>query len=79
MIHDTSFLSRRTHLALQLIRFYDLNFYHTINNRSQDIMHDVYEGAMHYALKLFFKHLIEYQICTEEELEKKFQHLNAQD
>lgn len=34
-------------------------------------MHDVYEGAMPYALKLFFKHLIEYQICTEEELETK--------
>lgn len=36
----------------------DLNFYHTIDNRSQDIMHDIYEGAMPLVLKLFFNHLI---------------------
>lgn len=51
----------------------DLKFYHTINNRSQDIMHDVYEGAMPYALKLFFNHLIGHQICTEEELARKIE------
>lgn len=49
----------------------ELKFYHTISNRSQDIMHDVYEGGMPYALKLFFNHLIEYQICTEDELASK--------
>lgn len=54
----------------------DLSFYHTINNRSQDIMHDVYEGAMPFALKLFFNHLIDHQICTEEELEIKIQTFN---
>lgn len=54
----------------------DLNFYHTINNRSQDIMHDVYEGAMPFALKSFFNHLIEHKICTREEFEIKIQTFN---
>lgn len=42
----------------------DLNFFHTIDNRSQDIMHDIFEGAMPLALNIFCKHLIEHDIIT---------------
>lgn len=49
----------------------DLQFYHTIHNRSQDTMHDVYEGAMPFILHIFFQHLIENKIITEEEIEER--------
>lgn len=49
----------------------DLNFYHTIDNRSQDIMHDMFEGAMPFILSIFFNRLIENGIITEKELEAK--------
>lgn len=49
----------------------DLNFFHTIDNRSQDLMHDVYEGAMPFIVALFFKHMIEHGIITADEIEEK--------
>lgn len=49
----------------------DLNFYHIIDNRSQDIMHDIYEGAMPFILHLFFERLIEHKIITAKEIEEK--------
>lgn len=49
----------------------DLSFYHTIDNRSQDIMHDIYEGAMPFVLRIFLKRLIEKDIITEKQLEEK--------
>lgn len=49
----------------------DLNFYHIIDNRSQDIMHDIYEGAMPFILHKFFERLIEHKIITAKEIEEK--------
>lgn len=49
----------------------DLNFYHTIDNRSQDIMHDLYEGAIPFILTCFFGHLIDENIINEQEIEQK--------
>lgn len=49
----------------------ELGFYNTIKNRSQDIMHDLYEGVMQLVLKMFFAHLIEHDIITEKEIEQK--------
>lgn len=54
----------------------DLNFYHTIKNRSQDIMHDVYEGAMPLILRAFFQHLIEHRITTEMDIKEKINSYN---
>lgn len=54
----------------------DLNFYHTIDNRSQDIMHDIYEGAMPFVLRSLFQYLIQHQIVTEVELEQKISSFN---
>lgn len=54
----------------------DLEFYHTIDNRSQDIMHDLYEGAMPIILKLLFKHLIENAVITEKEVEERIRSFN---
>lgn len=49
----------------------DLNFFHTIENRSQDIMHDVYEGAMPFILNLFLKYLVKHEIITTKGIEDK--------
>lgn len=49
----------------------DLNFFHTIKNRSQDLMHDVYEGAMPFILSKFFAHMIEHGIITGNDIEEK--------
>lgn len=56
--------------------FNDLNFFHTIENRTQDIMHDVYEGAMPSILSLFFEYLIERDIVTEDEIQLKISSFN---
>lgn len=40
----------------------DLNYYHTIDNRSQDVMHDIYEGAMPLVLHSFFSVLTKNKI-----------------
>lgn len=49
----------------------ELNFFHTIDNRSQDIMHDMYEGVMPFVLRAFFQHLISHGIITMNEIEEK--------
>lgn len=49
----------------------DLNYFHSINNRSQDIMHDVYEGAMPFTLHNFFDYLCSHEIITKDEIAKK--------
>lgn len=54
----------------------DLNFFHTIENRTQDMMHDVYEGAMPANLSLFFKRLIMCGVITEDEIELKISTFN---
>lgn len=54
----------------------DLNFYHTVENRSQDVMHDVYEGAMPFVVKHFFKYLINHKIITETGIETKIKSFN---
>lgn len=54
----------------------DLNFYHTIDNRSQDIMHDIHEGAMPFVLRSLFQYLIQHKIITEVELEQKISSFN---
>lgn len=51
----------------------DLNFFHTVENRSQDLMHDVYEGAMPFILRHFFAHMIEHGIITGRDIEEKIQ------
>lgn len=51
----------------------DLNFYHTIDNRSQDMMHDIYEGAMPFVLRLFFNRLIDRKITTQVEIQLKIE------
>lgn len=49
----------------------ELNFFHTIDNRSQDIMDDMYEGVMPFVLRAFFQHLIFHKIITVNEIEEK--------
>lgn len=49
----------------------DLNFFKTIENRSQDVMHDVYEGAIPFLLGKFFRYLITHGISTETEIVEK--------
>lgn len=49
----------------------DLDFYHTIENRSQDIMHDIYEGAMPFILKHFFESVINEGIIDEMEIQRR--------
>lgn len=49
----------------------DLKYFHTIDNRSQDVMHDIYEGAMPFILRQFFAHLINLEILGEKVIEEK--------
>lgn len=54
----------------------ELKFFHTIDNRSQDIMHDMYEGVMPFVLNQFFQHLIFHKIITENEIGGKIKSFN---
>lgn len=54
----------------------DLNYFHVIENRSQDVMHDVYEGAMPLILEIFFKHLINNEIIDEVTISNKINSFN---
>lgn len=54
----------------------NLNHFHTIENRSQDIMHDIHEGAMPFVLRKIFKYLKTHEIITEEELELRISAFN---
>lgn len=49
----------------------DLHYYHSIDNRSQDIMHDVYEGAMPFVLKNLFARLVSRGLVTKEKISEK--------
>lgn len=49
----------------------ELKYYHTISNRSQDIMHDIFEGAMPLTLKSLFSHFVENKIITKDDIAKR--------
>lgn len=46
----------------------ELKYYHTISNRSQDIMHDMYEGAMPLTLNSLFSHFLKNNIITKNDI-----------
>lgn len=49
----------------------DLNHFHSINNRSQDIMHDIDEGAIPFILGHLFDYLSTEKIITLDEIKSK--------
>lgn len=49
----------------------DLNYFHSIVNRSQDMMHDIYEGAMSFTLAHLFKYFSDNKIIISEDIAKK--------
>lgn len=50
-----------------------LKYFHIIKNVAADIMHDLNEGAIPYAMKLLFEWCIEHKIISENILKKKMQ------
>lgn len=54
----------------------DLNYFHTINNRSQDRMHDIDEGAMPFVLGHLFDYLSSEDIITLNEIKEKVKSFN---
>lgn len=46
----------------------DLKYFSTIDNRSQDLMHDIYEGIMPYTLTNLFKYFVTHEILTRAEI-----------
>lgn len=49
----------------------NLNYFHSIENRSQDIMHDIYEGAMSFTLYYLFIYLSSRDIITVKDIANK--------
>lgn len=48
----------------------ELKYFHTLQNKSVDIMHDLNEGAIPFLLKLVFSYCISQKIFNEDLLEK---------
>lgn len=51
----------------------ELIYWHMLINRSVDIMHDLNEGIIPFAIKQFFLHLIKFKMLTEEQISKMVQ------
>lgn len=49
----------------------DLKYFHSIENRSQDVMHDMYEGAMPFILERLFKHFSSNKIIAIDGIAEK--------
>lgn len=49
----------------------DLKYFHSIENRSQDVMHDVYEGGMRFVMKHMLGYLVSHNIISREEIIEK--------
>lgn len=56
--------------------FNDLNYFHSIDNRSQDRMHDIDEGAMPFVLGHLFDYLSTEGIITLKEIKEKVKSFN---
>lgn len=49
----------------------DLEHFHTIDNRTQDVMHDIFEGAGPFTLRSLFKYFLTHDILTKNEIAEK--------
>lgn len=54
----------------------NLNYFHTCTNFTADIMHDILEGCLPAAVKLFVKHIINLNIITLEEINQRIFQFN---
>lgn len=49
----------------------DLEYFHTIDNRTQDVMHDIFEGVGPFTFRRLFKYFWTHDIITKNEIAEK--------
>lgn len=57
-------------------KFNDLQYFHSIDNASVDVMHDINEGVVAYCLHDFFAYIIDKKIISAEDIQRRVRDFN---